>query len=172
MSLLIISGSVGVGKTSVAEAVSDILTGKFIPHAVIDLDCLRHAYPRPKNDPFHFHLGMKNLAAVWKNYKEVGIACLIIPHVFESRSELDDFHAVIPDATIQVIGLRAKLETIHNRLKTRKKDSSLKWHLDRATVLNKQFEQNQVKDNVIDTDNMSINAVAEEIIARSGFLRK
>lgn len=97
---------------------------------------------------------------------------MIIPHVFEERSELADFHAAVPDAEIQAVGLRAKLETIYKRLKNREKDNSLEWHLDRATDLTKQLEQKQVEDIVVDTDNKLINAVAEEIIARSGLLRK
>lgn len=38
MKALLITGPVGVGKTTVAEAVGDVLATAGVPHAVIDLD--------------------------------------------------------------------------------------------------------------------------------------
>jgi len=86
--VFIISGSVGVGKTSVAEEISEILKSKSIPHAYVDLDNLSHAYPRPQKDPFHFTLGMKNLTAVWRNFKELGVK------MFESNNGLGALYKV------------------------------------------------------------------------------
>lgn len=40
-----LNGSVGVGKTTTAEAVGDLLAERGIPHAVIDLDVLRRVLP-------------------------------------------------------------------------------------------------------------------------------
>lgn len=161
--VVIISGSVGVGKTSVAEEMADILKIKSIPYAYIDLDNLAHAYPRPKDDPFHSKLALKNLAAVWKNLKKVGAKFLIIPRVFESRDELKDYQKAIPNADIILVGLRAKLSTTHKRLRKRG-GSSLRWHLDRAAVLTKQFDEKQIEDFVIKTENKSPSRIAKEII--------
>ncbi|HEU4966351.1 MAG TPA: adenylyl-sulfate kinase [Candidatus Saccharimonadales bacterium] len=49
--VLIITGPVGVGKSSTAMAVSEILQDRAISHAVVDMDYLRSAYPRPEHDP-------------------------------------------------------------------------------------------------------------------------
>ncbi|MET8756910.1 hypothetical protein [Lentzea sp. NPDC004782] len=47
MRALLITGPVGIGKTTVAEAVGDVLAAASVPHAVIDLDWLRHCTPKP-----------------------------------------------------------------------------------------------------------------------------
>jgi len=57
--LLILTGSVGVGKSSVAYAISKILSSIKISNVVVDLDHIRDAHPKPKNDPFHMNLGYK-----------------------------------------------------------------------------------------------------------------
>ena len=67
--VLVITGPVGVGKTTVAAALSELLGQADLAHAVIDLDWLRWCYPSPANDPFHLELGIQNLAAVWSHYQ-------------------------------------------------------------------------------------------------------
>ncbi|MBE9028535.1 ATP-binding protein [filamentous cyanobacterium LEGE 11480] len=57
--VLIISGPVGVGKTSVANAVSEELIHHAIPHTFVDLDQLRYTYPRPIGDRFGSQLGLQ-----------------------------------------------------------------------------------------------------------------
>ena len=168
--LLVITGSVGVGKSSVAEAISKVLSNKKISNVVIDLDYIRDAYPKPKNDPFHMKLGYKNLSAVWKNYKTVGVTHFIVPNVVENRTDLKKFKSAVPNANIQVVRLKADIKTVHNRLKNRDKGESLKWHLNRAIVLTKQLENAKVENFVIDTNNKPILKVAQEIILKLGWL--
>lgn len=171
--VLIISGSVGVGKTSVAYAISETLKSKALPHAVIDVDCLTDPYPRPKDDPFNNRLLFKNLASIWKNYKEAGIKYLIIPRVIEARSDLGGYMSAIPNAKIILVRLRAKLEEIHRRLKARESSkSSLEWHLKRAVVLNDQLEQSRVEDFAIDNDNKNVNEIAMEILNKCDWLEE
>ena len=162
--VLIIAGPVGVGKSSVASAVSEIFNDRSIPHACIDLDYLRYAYPRPKDDPFYSKLGMRNLASVWKNYQEVGIGCLILPSVIEHRSELEDYRKAIPGADIFIVGLHAPIKEIQRRLRGRENGQSLKWHLKRAAELSDIMKANRVGDVIIETSGKSIDAIAGLII--------
>lgn len=62
--LILISGPVGVGKTTTASALSDALNTHGASHCLVDLDGLRYTYPRPKDDRFGLRLGLKNLEAV------------------------------------------------------------------------------------------------------------
>jgi adenylylsulfate kinase-like enzyme len=64
---LLITGTVGSGKTSVADALGDLLSGAGIPNAVIDIDGLRRAWPSPPDDPFQVELALRNLRAVARN---------------------------------------------------------------------------------------------------------
>ncbi len=166
ISVIIISGPVGVGKTTVSDAISEILSERSIPHAVIDLDNLRYVFPRPLNDPFHSKLGYKNLAAVWKNYQEAGLTRVIIPNVVEELSDKEKIEDAIPGSYITVVRLLAPIETIHKRLKDREKSQkSLDWHLSRATELSSQLEKSGVEDFVIDVDNKTPAEIAKEILS-------
>lgn len=58
---LLINGTVGVGKTSVAEGVGGLLTDAGVPNAVIDLDWLRQSWPAAGGRPLqHRHDGAKS----------------------------------------------------------------------------------------------------------------
>jgi len=166
ISLLIITGPVGVGKSKVSEAVSEILSQKEIPNAVIDMDYLRCVYPSAVNDRFNTNLGYKNLTMMWPNYEEMGIRNLIIPNVVESKKEIDRFKESIPNAEITVIRLNAEVLTMHKRLENREIGDSLIWHKKRAVELKKQFEQKKLEDLVIETENKSINEVAVEVLSK------
>lgn len=162
ISLLIITGPVGVGKSKVSEAVSEILSQNKIPNAVIDMDYLRCVYPSPLNDRFNANLGYKNLYVMWPNYEAMGIRNLIIPNVVESREEIERFKESVPNAIITVIRLNAEVSTMHKRLENREIGDSLIWHKKRAIELKSQFEQKNLEDLVIETEGKSLNEVAVE----------
>jgi putative protein kinase ArgK-like GTPase of G3E family len=61
---LIVTGPMGVGKSTVAEAVSDALRTAGVPHALVDLDAFTGCYPPPPDDPYRQRLALRNLAAV------------------------------------------------------------------------------------------------------------
>jgi broad-specificity NMP kinase len=168
---LLINGPPGVGKSSVAFAISDILSVRNFPHAVIDLDYLRYAYPRPQDDPHNYKLGLKNLASIWTNYKNMGVRCLIVPLVVEDQRELEDYHDALADIDVVVIRLLAKVEIVQQRLKNRKSHESLAWHLQRAEELIIQFESNQFENFAINTNDKDIETIAEEILAQLGLVR-
>ena len=69
--LLIISGPVGVGKTTTAEELSAILEGEEVDHSFVDLDGLAKTYPRPPDDRFGVRIALRNLRAVWAHSQEL-----------------------------------------------------------------------------------------------------
>jgi len=114
--VLLVTGSVGVGKTSVAEALSGLLTAERIPHALANMDWLRYYYPLSEHDPYNTALGLRNLGVVWTNYHAAGAHCLIITTVVEARADVLAVQTVIPGAAVFVVRLRASLPTILRRL--------------------------------------------------------
>ncbi len=167
--MLIITGPVGVGKTTAAFAVSDILNERGIPHAVVDQDALRQCYPSPADDPFHIALGLRNLAAVWRNYHEAGAQRLILVDVVETREQREDYQQAIPGAVIQIVRLSASLATLLRRLEGREVGANLDWHQKRAAELIALMDDRRVEDILIDTDDKPISAVAREILERAGW---
>src|SRR6476620_5291439 len=117
--LLIVTGPVGVGKTTVAYEVSTLMAAAELPHACIDMDTLRSCYPAPIGDRFNVALGLRNLAAVWANCRAVGATSLVVADFIESRDELRGYREAVPGATISVVRLRATLSTLTGRVTQR-----------------------------------------------------
>lgn len=168
--VLVITGPVGVGKTSVAVAMSELLTSATLAHAFIDLDWLRWCSPSPADDPFYIELGLANLAVVWANYHAAGAQRLILADIVESRALLAQYQVAIPAASITVVRLQASLATIHRRLAGREVGAGLAWHQQRAAELLAQWDAQPVEDLRVDTEEKSALAIAEEILRRSQWL--
>ncbi len=88
--VLLVTGPVGVGKTTVGSEISALLNRAGEPHAFVDMDSLRWCHPSPPHDPFNIALAMRNLAAVWANFRAAGAGRLILADVLESRDDLAD----------------------------------------------------------------------------------
>ncbi|MBW3624506.1 MAG: hypothetical protein KY468_13960 [Armatimonadetes bacterium] len=168
--VLVITGPVGVGKTTTAQAVSDALSRREVPHALLDMDALRECRPAPVGDPFHIALSMKNLAAVWINFREAGAERLVIADVVEQREQRAEYEAAVPGAQVRIVRLSAPLPTIHARLEGRETGDGLEWHRHRAGVLKEQMERNSVEDFVVETEGKTVPQIAEEALARAGWL--
>lgn len=167
--VLLITGPVGSGKTSVAEAVGDELDRRGLPHATVDIDGLAQCDPAPAADPHNHRLGMRNLAALWPNFAEAGATHLVLARVVESMDELMDYRKAIPGAQIMVCRLRARTETLQRRLHGRDRGAWLEWSLRRSVELSEIMERNAVGHCVIDTDDRDIDAVAIEVLQVTGW---
>lgn len=167
--VLVVTGPVGVGKTAVAAAISELLEGAGVPHAMVDADLLRWCYPAPPDDRFRVALGLRNLAAVWANYRAEGAERLVMADVVEQRADVDSYRDAIPGSAVVVVRLRASLPTIERRLTERETGASLEWHMQRAAELTQIMERNQVGDVLIETDEKTVGAIAGEALAGAGW---
>src|SRR5262249_5418619 len=87
VSLLIISGAMGAGKTSVLEEASDILARRQIAHAAIDVDALGLAcLPAPTRNDRAMYC---NLRSICTNYAALGVTRFLLSRAVENRSELE-----------------------------------------------------------------------------------
>jgi adenylylsulfate kinase-like enzyme len=169
--VLLITGPVGVGKTSVAFEVSERLDRAGVHHALVDVDSLRWCYPPPPEDPFRSRLALRNLAAVWPNFRAMGATRLVLVDVVETRAQLDGYRAAVSGAAVLVVRLRASPETLAARVRRRETGSALERHLRRAAELAASMEQARVEDLLVETDGRSIEEVAREVLTLSRWLR-
>ena len=167
--VLLITGPVGVGKTTVALEVSTLLERAAVRHACVDMDSLRWCYPSPLHDPFRVTLGLQNLAAVWANCQAAGAERLVLASVIESRDELAGYQAAVPGAAILVVRLRASVATLTDRVARREVGAGHEWHLRRAAELAAQMDRDRVEDIVVETEGRSVPTVAREVLARSAW---
>ena len=166
--LLIISGSLGTGKTTVLNEATDLLTEAGIPHAAIDLDAL--AVMHPRLEPHGVGLLFANLASIWPNYAAAGAERLIVARVVEERAELERYRAAVPGAEIVVCRLTAPVSLMHERLRVREPGMYQEWALARAAELDGILARAGVEDFVVDNGpGRSVGDVAWEVLARAGW---
>lgn len=63
MPVLVVTGTIGVGKTAIAMTMSEILHDRGIRHGLLEVDWLGEVYPAPyPDDPYSMRFAMRNLA--------------------------------------------------------------------------------------------------------------
>lgn len=170
MRSLLITGTVGSGKTSIASALGDLLAADGIPSAVIDLDWLRRFSPAPADDRFNHAMTLRNLRVVAGNYRDAGAERLVLAGVVESVEERAGYEEAL-DGTLAVCRLRVELATVHERLRRRHADDpgSLDWHLSRSTELARILGAAQVEDFIVDVGPVSIKDAAGVVRVVAGW---
>lgn len=164
--LLLISGPVGVGKTSVGEEVSSALKRRGVAHTFVDMDCLAATYPRPSDDRFGTRLALLNLREVWANCMAAGSRNLIISRVVETQHEVEDIQHMVPNSRPVVCLLRASNLTLVERVRARELGSGRSWHEERAIELAESLEKSAPADFVIDTEGRPLSEIADEVVAK------
>lgn len=167
---LLITGPVGVGKTTVSGEISEMLDAANVPHAFVDLDGLGWCFPRQPEDPYRSTITFRNLAAVWATYRAAGAQRLVLAGVLEDRSELERYREAVPGAEIAVVRLRAKRGTLLSRLGGRELGSALGRQQARAAELAAQMDAGSVEDLLVETDGRSVSDVAREILSGTAWL--
>src|SRR5690606_29254514 len=93
---IVITGPTGAGKTTVAQALCDVLAERGVRNAMVDMDALRWLYPAVEGDRFSSGLGLRNLAAIWPNLIEAGARTVILADVVEDPAQVAAYEALMP----------------------------------------------------------------------------
>ena len=169
---LLINGTVGAGKTAVADMIGDLLTEAAVPNAVVDLDWLRRSWPSPPDDPFNVALTLANLRAVARNFRDAGAVRLTLAGVIEDRAGREAHRAAL-GIPLAVCRLTVDLAVVRDRLIGRHvgDESGLRWHLHRAGELDDILATAGVDDFTVDATDRSVHAVAADVISAAGWDR-
>ncbi len=163
--VIVVTGPVGAGKSTVAPAISDLLERRNIRHAMIDQDHLRWVYPSPLGDRFAARLGFRNLTAIWPNIRETNPQCMIVANVVEDReSALADYRRALPGTNVVIVRLDVPMPVILRRLEGRETETTIDWHRKRAPELQGIMERGKVEDVLIDVGERTPHDVALEIL--------
>ncbi|MBT2531505.1 adenylyl-sulfate kinase [Arthrobacter sp. ISL-48] len=125
---LFIGGRSGVGKTTVAYELHSQLSAQDLRHCLIEGDNLDMAHPAP----WVHGLAEKNLAAMWKNYRELGYRRLIYTNTVSVRQTQALATAMGDDPGITGVLLMAEDLTTYNRLAGRESGLELDSHYGRS----------------------------------------
>ncbi len=167
--VLIISGSMGSGKTAVLSEVSDLLVEADVAHAAIDLDWLSIMHP-PQGQHGE-RLMFANLAVAWPVYAAAGAERLVVARVVEDRSELHQYREAVPGAEPVVCRLEASIDTMQERLRCRDPGMFQAQGVARSAALADILWRSGAEDFTVDNGaGRSITDVANEVLSRAGWL--
>ena len=167
---LFINGTVGAGKTTTADEIGKLLQGRAIPHAIVDLDSLRNAWPPPPDDRFNLELELRNLAAVASNFRDAGAEILVVAGVIEVGAVRRSYEVAL-GMPVTVCRLVLPLPRLRARIMARHPaGAEREWHLARTGELDAILEAAQVDDFIVTVDDDQPDAVAARVLATVGWV--
>lgn len=167
MELLVITGTMGSGKSSVLAEASDILRLRHVVHAAIDLDAFGLAYlPGIATDGAMY----RNLQSVSGNYAELGVTRMLLARAMESSGELDLCRRATSAARTIVCRLNASLKTMEERVKTREPGVLQQDYIARVAASNSVLDRARLEDFTIETENRSVIDTAREVLLKAGWI--
>lgn len=167
--VLLLTGPVGVGKSTVAATAEELLREANVSHAMIDLDALEHSWPVPPDDPWNERVAHRNLACMWANFAQAGAQRLLLTRVLEDRSLLRHVAEAVPGAEFTVVRLAAPLEVLRARIRSREAGDP-SWFLGAAAHTSAAFGRTRVEDYLVDNDDRPVFEVAGEVLRLAGWL--
>ncbi len=168
LSLLIITGSMGSGKTAVMAEASDILGLRGIPHAAIDLDVLGMALQpgSANNDDVMY----RNLQDVAQNYAVLGIERFMVARAVENQAEFERCVNAVAAQEVVVCRLTAPIETMQRRVASRESGVGRGKYIERVAILNDILDRSQLENFVVRHEGRPLTEAANEMLERAHWL--
>jgi len=169
--VLFVGGRSGVGKSTAAAALHDLLSAADVHHAVIEGDVLDLAYPAPHLAHPEAHLAERNLAVLWGAYRELGHHRLVFTNTIAVLEHDRLAQAMGDDPVVHVVLLRADDGTIVGRLGRRAGGSAPSAQLAHSAATAGRLDT-AVADTVtrVDTAGLTPADVARRLAAVTGWL--
>jgi hypothetical protein len=167
--VLLITGTVGAGKTTLAWEISTTLSELDIAHAAVDCDTLCAVHPATST--WNADVMFESLAALWRIQHAHGARRLVYAMVYEDPTDLERYREAIPGADITVVRVVASHDLRVERLKGRMAPgASLDWHLRRTGELEDILERAAYEDFTVANGDRPIRDVAVEVLQRIGWV--
>ncbi|MGC2247030.1 MAG: hypothetical protein WA609_10555 [Terriglobales bacterium] len=166
--MLIITGTMGAGKTSVLGESSDLLSRRHIAHAAVDVDALGLAQlpSGAANDAAMYG----NLESVCKNYAALGVQRIILARAVETRADLERCREIVPAERTVVCRLTAAIRTMEQRVTIRETGVLQPEFVARVAALNAILERAQLEDFSVINENRPLTDVAVEMLTKARWI--
>ncbi|WP_307859479.1 MULTISPECIES: GNAT family N-acetyltransferase [Cellulomonas] len=165
-SVLLLGGRSGVGKSTVAAAVHDLLVARDVPHAWVEGDALDLAHPAP----WEHGVAEANLADVWRRYRALGYRRLVYTNTV-SVLQADVLAAAVGDRPhVTSVLLTGSDATARERLGRREHGASYDAHVARSDAAAVRLgERAGTGVHRVATDGRTPQDVAAEVVALAGW---
>ena len=174
--VLVLNGTMGAGKTTIAAAAHDLLTERGARSGYIDADFLCQANPAPASDVFNQSLMFDNVAAIAGNYRARGYGLMVIARVVEDPDERARWEQVFSSADAGAAGVTfvrviAPEDVRLARIAVREPEGQWRdWSSARSMELDAILEELDLDDAVVDNGgDRDRLAVAAEVLERAGW---
>jgi hypothetical protein len=165
--VLVISGSMGAGKTTVCGEASDLLTAAGIVHAAIDVDVLGLGLlPPPQADV----LPCRNLDALCANFIGAGVTRFLLSEAVDSVGKRERLRTATRATSLLVCRLRAPVTKMQDRVRLREPGMCQEQFVARVVTLESKLDEACVEDFSVDNEDRSVTEVAREMLERAGWL--
>ncbi len=163
---ILLTGSVGSGKTRLLRELGELLEEREEPYALVDLDWL--AWCRPAGGLAVGDILVRNLEAAWKTFAAAGIERLVLARHVERPEDVAALRGALPGVELTVVEVRAPLDLVEARLRARDTGSELAEHLTEARR-HAAAGTPPVADATIENGDRPIRDVAREALAAAGW---
>jgi broad-specificity NMP kinase len=161
--ILLITGTLGTGKTTIAAEIGEQLADLPLPNAIIDLDWL--GWVNAGDDFLAYDLLIaKNITSTWPNYRAVGVRYLVLARALLQRELVDVLSTTFPNTPITIIRLTASKDTIKQRLSQRDSGETLREHLEELDEMIRIMDDLHLESAIVNTDLLSVEETAQQII--------
>ena len=165
--VLLITGSMGSGKTTTLGEASDLLTARGIVHAALDFDMLAQAHVRHQDGG---SVALANLQSVCTNFEAVGVRRLLIAAAIESASELERLRTTTAAGDMVISRLRASPGTMEARVAARERGVFSSRYIRRVRELERILDAAALESFTVETTERSVTDVAHELLRRAGWI--
>lgn len=165
-----LTGTIGAGKTTLAEAISQKLHERGVRHALLDLDWLGQVYPTPEgHDHYGYDLALQNLKDVWPNFEAAGAERAVVAGTLLNKEHRDRLQDALGLA-MTVVLVRAPDDVRKERITRRDSGRLLKDFLARTHQLAADIEVAAFHDIEVMNHGRTAEEIAQDVLRHVGWL--
>ena len=168
--VILLSGTVGVGKTTVLLELGDVLEAGEDPYALLDLDWLSWVRPSGDVDVSVQQILVDNLAHVCRTFRQAGVRRLVTARAVETLHDVDLIRAALgTPVVLTVVCLTARPGVVAERLRGRDTGDRLAEHLSQAGHFASAPGSLGIEEITVATDQIDAASVAQQVLVRVGW---
>lgn len=166
---ILLTGTVGVGKSTVLMEIGDALDADDEPYALLDLDWLAWVQPADDAPVSVQQILVENLAHASRTFRRAGVRRFVMARAVDAADVAGIRSALGSSVRLLVVQLTAAPQVVAQRLRGRDRGERLAEHLEQANAFAARIEPAQLGVVAVATDHGDVAAVAQEVLAAAGW---